>query len=175
MQERFWRVRYSTRHSVFLFLTALSKDLLAKSRFASDISLIENCFDKTTKLSFRNADEPQFVRFGTTRDTDPSLKIRSGQLRLLGYSSPFSWFDFLVDGDIFLSSDVASFFEPSLQCIVKAINEHSAASTTKISVSYYEWFQVLKLTLIVNFPRWRFGCEQLVVHQTQVYLRIQRD
>lgn len=88
--------------------------LLGQSRFECDLPLIEKCFDRTTKLSFRNASEPQFIRFGTTRDTDPSLKIRSGQLKLLG-------------------SDVAVFFEPSLQCIVKAINEQSAASGTKIS------------------------------------------
>lgn len=88
--------------------------LLGNSRFESDIPLIEKCFDQKTKLSFRNDNEPQFIRFGTTRDTDPSLGIRSGQLRLLG-------------------SDVASFFEPSFQCIVKAINEQRAASPTIIS------------------------------------------
>ncbi|KAF8802605.1 hypothetical protein BYT27DRAFT_7260908 [Phlegmacium glaucopus] len=90
--------------------------LLGKSRFAVDIPLIEKCFDKVTKLSFRNAEEPQFVRFGTTRDTDANLKIRSGQLRLLG-------------------SDVASFFDPSFQCIVKAINEQKAASATNCKIS----------------------------------------
>jgi hypothetical protein len=66
------------------FLMSFSKGLLGNSRFESDIPLIEKCFDQKTKLSFRNDNEPQFIRFGTTRDTDPSLGIRSGQLRLLG-------------------------------------------------------------------------------------------
>ncbi|KAF8815528.1 hypothetical protein BYT27DRAFT_7249056 [Phlegmacium glaucopus] len=85
------------------FVTKRARHFLAGTHlstfFAADIiPLIEKCFDKVTKLSFRNADELQFVRFGTTRDTEASLKIRSGQLKLLG-------------------SDVASFFDPSFQCI----------------------------------------------------------
>ncbi|KAF8802608.1 hypothetical protein BYT27DRAFT_7196548 [Phlegmacium glaucopus] len=88
--------------------------LLGQSRFSGDIPHIEKCFDKTTKLRFRNADEPQYIKFGTIRDKDPSLNIRSGQLKLLG-------------------SDVASFFEPSVQCIVESIKEQREASVTEIS------------------------------------------
>ena len=132
-------------HSTFFFFLTRRKGLLGKSRFAGDIPLIEKCFDKTTKLSFRNAEEPQFIRFGTTRDTEPSLKIRSGQLRLLGCVPTFLFFvgsTCVVEG-YFSRSDLASFFEPSLQCIVKAINEQSASSSTKISVSLDELFQIL--------------------------------
>ena len=61
--------------------------LLGQSRFSGDIPDIARRFDKTTKLRFRNADEPQYIKFGTIRDKDPQLNIRSGQLKLLGYAS----------------------------------------------------------------------------------------
>jgi hypothetical protein len=41
-------------------------------------------FDKSTKLRFRNPDEPSYIKFGGVRDKDPSVGIRSGQLKLLG-------------------------------------------------------------------------------------------
>jgi hypothetical protein len=62
-----------------------SLGLLGQSRFLGDIPHIVKCFDKTTKLRFRNADEPQYIKFGGIRDKDPKLNIRSGQLKLLGY------------------------------------------------------------------------------------------
>ena len=61
-----------------------SLGLLGQSRFSGDIPHIVKCFDKTTKLRFKNADEPQYIKFGTIRDKDPKLNIRSGQLKLLG-------------------------------------------------------------------------------------------
>ncbi|KDR69801.1 hypothetical protein GALMADRAFT_145198 [Galerina marginata CBS 339.88] len=90
------------------------QNLLNGSRFLADVPYITRCFDKTTKLRFRNAEESQYIKFGTLRDKDPKLNIRSGQLKLNG-------------------SDVASFFEPSVQCIVKSIEEQSDASQTKIA------------------------------------------
>ena len=39
---------------------------LAGSDFLDDLDHIVRCFDKTTKLRFRSADEPQFVKFGST-------------------------------------------------------------------------------------------------------------
>ena len=57
---------------------------LAESDFLEDLSHIVKCFDKTTKLRFRNADEPQFVKFGSTRDNDEDCNIRYGQLKLEG-------------------------------------------------------------------------------------------
>jgi hypothetical protein len=59
-------------------------DYLAGSLFADDIELIMCCFDKTTKLQFRDAEEPQYVKFGTTRNNYPSHNIRFAQLELLG-------------------------------------------------------------------------------------------
>ena len=55
----------------------------SKSLLGTSVPYIEQCFDKTTKST---ACRPtQFVRFGSARDNNPNLKIRSGQLiRLLG-------------------------------------------------------------------------------------------
>ncbi|KAG5633528.1 hypothetical protein DXG03_007235, partial [Asterophora parasitica] len=58
--------------------------LLNDSKFAEDVDHITNCFDKTTKLRFRNSSEPQYVKFGGARDKNLALGIRSGQLRLDG-------------------------------------------------------------------------------------------
>ena len=43
---------------------------LAESDFLDDLDHIITYFDKTTKLRFRNAVKPQFVRFGATRDNE---------------------------------------------------------------------------------------------------------
>ena len=45
---------------------------------------IAECFDSSTKLRFRNPDDPQYIRFGGVRDKDLAFGIRSGQLRLEG-------------------------------------------------------------------------------------------
>ena len=57
---------------------------LAESDFLEDLGHIVSCFDKTTKLRFRSADEPQFVKFGSTRDNDEDCNIRYGQLKMTG-------------------------------------------------------------------------------------------
>ncbi|KAF9465190.1 hypothetical protein BDZ94DRAFT_414257 [Collybia nuda] len=88
--------------------------LLQGTRFSGDVEHITNCFDKTTKLTFRNPSDSQFIKFGTVRDKDIKLNIRSGQLKVPGV-------------------DVADFFEPSISCIVRAIMEQSRASVKVIS------------------------------------------
>uniref|UniRef100_A0A8H7Y427 Uncharacterized protein n=1 Tax=Psilocybe cubensis TaxID=181762 RepID=A0A8H7Y427_PSICU len=57
---------------------------LEESDFIDDLDHIVRCFDKTTKPRFRNAEEPQYIKFGSTRDNDPECNIRLGQLRLAG-------------------------------------------------------------------------------------------
>lgn len=57
---------------------------LQGTRFVEDVDHIAQCFDKSTKLRFRNLDEPQYIKFGTARDKDPKLDIRSGQMRISG-------------------------------------------------------------------------------------------
>ncbi|KAF9552654.1 hypothetical protein CPC08DRAFT_265608 [Agrocybe pediades] len=101
-----------------IFVTRKAEEFLETflkgSRFVDDIPLIKKCFDKTTKLRFRKEDEAQYIKFGTLKDRDPKLNIRSGQLKLLG-------------------TDVASFFEPSVKCIIESIEQQCAASKTPIA------------------------------------------
>ncbi|KAF8805180.1 hypothetical protein BYT27DRAFT_7192857 [Phlegmacium glaucopus] len=78
------------------------ENFLADSPFLDDLDHIAHCFDKTTKLRFKEAEKPIYVKFGSLRDNDESHNIRFGQLKLMG-------------------SDVASFFQPSVDCIVKAV------------------------------------------------------
>ena len=72
------------------FIETALKAFLADSPYIDDIEHITRCFDKTTKPRFRNASEPQYVRFGSVRDNDASVNIRSGQLKLQG-SVKFSY------------------------------------------------------------------------------------
>ena len=59
---------------------------LADSRYGSPdmVQQMKDEFDKTTKLRFRDANDPQYIKFGTVRDKDPQYDIRSGQLKLAG-------------------------------------------------------------------------------------------
>ena len=59
---------------------------LANSRYGSPdmVQQMKEIFDKTTKLRFRDADDPQYIKFGTVRDKDPGYDIRSGQMKLAG-------------------------------------------------------------------------------------------
>ncbi|KIJ92018.1 hypothetical protein K443DRAFT_13940 [Laccaria amethystina LaAM-08-1] len=93
------------------------EDLLRGSRFFKEVDLITKRFDNKTKLGFRDMDPPHFLQFTSVREFDPKLNIRSGQLKLMG-------------------SDVASFFEPSVACIVKAVAQQRAASETNISTVF---------------------------------------
>ncbi|KAH7929514.1 hypothetical protein BV22DRAFT_1080689 [Leucogyrophana mollusca] len=71
-------------------------------------------FDKTTKLRFRNAEDPSYIKFGTVRDKDPKCDIRSGQLKLQG-------------------QEVATLFEPSVQGILEAIEQQRKVAQIPIS------------------------------------------
>jgi len=90
-------------------------DYLEGSEFLADLNHVVCCFDKTTTLRFRNSREPQYIKFGGARDNDPNCNIRFGQLKLLG-------------------SDVAKFFEPSVECIVKGVLDQCKVAHKPISV-----------------------------------------
>ncbi|KAG9312272.1 hypothetical protein JVU11DRAFT_7575 [Chiua virens] len=85
---------------------AFLKSKLANSSYGSPdiVEQMKEIFDQTTKLRFRDADDPQYIRFGTVRDKDPQYDIRSGQLKLAG-------------------ADVATFFEPSVEAIAEAFEK----------------------------------------------------
>ena len=71
---------YNHHHALTLIIVGF----LAESDFLEDLDHIVRCFDKTTKLRFRSVDEPQFVKFGSTRDNDGDCNIRYGQLKMTG-------------------------------------------------------------------------------------------
>ncbi|PPR01388.1 hypothetical protein CVT24_006226 [Panaeolus cyanescens] len=102
--------------SVFVSIHArlYLEQYLAESKFIDDLDHIVRQFDKTTKLRFRDDKEQQYVQFGSARDTEQQYNIRFGQLKLQG-------------------SDVAAFFEPSIECIKKAVLEQKTSSHKPIS------------------------------------------
>lgn len=57
---------------------------LTASRFLRDLEQIAHSFDRTTKLRFKSTEEIQYIKFGSVRDTDLDVGIRSGQLKLPG-------------------------------------------------------------------------------------------
>ncbi|THU76073.1 hypothetical protein K435DRAFT_974584 [Dendrothele bispora CBS 962.96] len=90
---------------------------LADSRFLEDIDHICECFDKTTKLTFKNTNEPAFIRFGRARDRDLDVGIKSGQMKLSG-------------------EVVAKFFEPSIHSIMNAVIEQQKSSANNVDVVF---------------------------------------
>jgi hypothetical protein len=106
---------------------------LKGSSFVDDLDHITSCFDKTTKLRFSKPDDPQYIKFGSTRDNDIPRNVRFGQLKLDGYVAPeLSWKStHPLTGT---RSDVASFFQPSIDCVIQAIQEQIKHSPATISV-----------------------------------------
>ncbi|KAH6918429.1 hypothetical protein BKA70DRAFT_1087615 [Coprinopsis sp. MPI-PUGE-AT-0042] len=92
--------------AVFVSINArlFLEKFLEESDFMDDLDHIVRCFDKTTKTRFSDDSQPQYVKFGSTRDNDANCNIRFGQLKMDG-------------------KDVASFFEPSVNCVVDAVKE----------------------------------------------------
>jgi len=79
-------------------------NLLTDSEYHTDLDHIVRCFDKTTKIRFSDDQHPQYIKFGSTRDTDLHCNIRFGQLKLQG-------------------SDVARFFKPAVNSIIDTVRE----------------------------------------------------
>lgn len=105
--------------SVFVTRAATKylEELLHDTRFMEDVPFISDKFDKSAKLAFRDPNDPQYIKFGSARDRDPDLGIRAGQLRL--------------DGDV-----IARFFEPSIQCVIEAVQEQRRLSSKRVSTVY---------------------------------------
>ncbi|KAJ2912877.1 hypothetical protein MD484_g7539, partial [Candolleomyces efflorescens] len=91
----------------------LHTDYLKDSEYYEELENIVRCFDKSTKIRFNNDQQPQYIRFGGTRDNDHAYNIRYGQLKLSG-------------------TDVASFFEPSVRCITDSVLKMMSATRKPI-------------------------------------------
>ncbi len=90
---------------------------LSDSEFIDDLDHIIRRFDTTTKIRFRNPDDPQYIKFGSTRDNDRDHNIRFGQLKVAG-------------------NKVAEFFTPSVRCIVNAVVAQTRLKRSNITVCY---------------------------------------
>ncbi|KAF8160149.1 hypothetical protein K438DRAFT_1921672 [Mycena galopus ATCC 62051] len=99
------------------------KAKLEGSKYADDVDHIRECFDKTTKLRFRNTDKWSYIKFGRHSDKDEALNISSGQMKL--------------------SSDVvAGFYKPSLDGILLAVTNQCSMSSSVLLVGGFaasEW------------------------------------
>jgi hypothetical protein len=51
---------------------------------AEDVDSMTDCFDKSAKLSFKDPRQISLIKFGSARDTDESVGIKFGQLKLQG-------------------------------------------------------------------------------------------
>ncbi|KAF9783709.1 hypothetical protein BJ322DRAFT_1066702 [Thelephora terrestris] len=83
------------------------KDRLKNSRFDSEdiVSHITQCFDETTKRLFKSSDDINYIQFGSPFETEPSLGIQRGKMKLSG-------------------TEVAAFFEESIKGMIHAIESH---------------------------------------------------
>ncbi|KZP28411.1 hypothetical protein FIBSPDRAFT_927551 [Athelia psychrophila] len=126
---------------------AFLSEKLARSKYGSpeDVANMTSCFDKTTKLRFRNPAEPSYIKFGEVRDRDPAVGIRSGQLKLPG-------------------TEVAALFEPSLQSIIEAIDKIRNNACKPISAVF--------LVGMFAASDWLFS--QLQAHLTQQGITLSR-
>lgn len=115
---------------------------MSGSKFHSDIPEMKRLFDRATKCAFRGGTDPQYIRFGTARDRDPKLRITAGKLRL----EAFVYIPSILILSILILSipykrsrldrkDVASFFEPSIKCIIDAVLAQCRTAHKHISVS----------------------------------------
>ncbi|TFK20835.1 hypothetical protein FA15DRAFT_707737 [Coprinopsis marcescibilis] len=101
-----------------IFVTARGRDhfkkLLAGTRFSDEIDSLIEAFDRGAKVGFRKEDETYAIRFTSARENEPDLGIRSGQIKVPG-------------------AIIATFFQPSVDCIVKAAKEQISSSKYKIT------------------------------------------
>jgi len=113
-------------------------EFLAGSQFVDDLDHISDCFDRTTKPRFRNSLDPQYVKFGSARDNDLDYGIRFGQLKLTRYAHVSVTFA-TTQSQLFnlRSTDIAGFFQPSIDCVVQAVEDQRNSAKEKTSVSIF--------------------------------------
>uniref|UniRef100_A0A8H7Y9N2 Protein kinase domain-containing protein n=1 Tax=Psilocybe cubensis TaxID=181762 RepID=A0A8H7Y9N2_PSICU len=113
----FEEITQPLRHlSGSIFVTSLAKTFfqrtLSDSKFKDRADIVLQSFERTTKFRFSNPGEPEYLTIGGAKDNDKKRHIKRGQLRLQG-------------------ADVASFFEPSIKCIVDSVKEQRKTSREK--------------------------------------------
>ncbi|KAG1864473.1 hypothetical protein C8R48DRAFT_601941 [Suillus tomentosus] len=107
-----------------VFVTRRAHDFLQEklsgSHFGTPdiVQQMTDIFDRTTKVRFRNPEDPSYIKFGTLYDKDPQHDIRNGQLKLSG-------------------QDVAKLFEPSISSIIEAFETQRKAAGTPITFVFF--------------------------------------
>ena len=111
-----------------------SSDMLKDSPFIDELDHIIHCFDKTTKMRFKNKDGSQYIKFGSPRDNDAGLNIRAGAIKLEGSAKGFSLV--VNESQCLLTprSDVADFFNPSVVRIIQAVLDQRSTARNNIIV-----------------------------------------
>ncbi|KAJ3524264.1 hypothetical protein NMY22_g11074 [Coprinellus aureogranulatus] len=87
--------------------------LLSGTRFSEDVDAIVNCFDEHTKHRFASEVEDYHIQFGADSASELALNIWEGQLTLPG-------------------REIAKCFEPSITCIINAIQAQIVAARAEI-------------------------------------------
>lgn len=108
--------------------------MLKDSPFIDELDHIIHCFDKTTKMRFKNKDGSQYIKFGSPRDNDAGLNIRAGAIKLEGSAKGFSLV--VNESQCLLTprSDVADFFNPSVVRIIQAVLDQRSTARNNIIV-----------------------------------------
>ncbi|KAM5545534.1 hypothetical protein V8D89_000572 [Ganoderma adspersum] len=96
------------------------KEHLVFSDFANeeDIKSMLDHFDESAKPVFKDEKESSYIKFGSTKDNDPAVNIRRGQLMLSG-------------------SDMVSFFKPALESILNAIQAQQDGASSTLPMAFF--------------------------------------
>ncbi|GJE90679.1 HSP70 family protein [Phanerochaete sordida] len=95
------------------------KAKLRNSRYGNDEDLMTmmESFEKSTKPTFKDPADRSFIKFGSMRDRDPDVGIRSGQLTLEGV-------------------DVAGFFQASIDGIADAVRQQLKLASETVNIAF---------------------------------------
>ncbi|KAM6497397.1 hypothetical protein JOM56_007870 [Amanita muscaria] len=101
-----------------IFVTCRAKEYLKRksnARSQDEIEALSSTFDKVNKCTFNGPNTPCYVRVQSRglKYNDPEFDIQSGRTKIVG-------------------TQVASFFEPALQDIIRLINRQRSVSTVTI-------------------------------------------
>ena len=108
--------------------------MLKDSPFIDELDHIIHCFDKTTKMRFKNKDGSQYIKFGSPRDNDAGLNVRAGAIKLEGSAKEFLSSSTNINVFLISRSDVADFFNPSVVRIIQAVLEQRSTARNNIIV-----------------------------------------
>lgn len=95
------------------------KKKLQDSRYGNDmdINAMLDSFERHTKPTFKESSHRSYIKFGSMRDTDMAVGIRSGQLALE-------------------ARDVTRCFQPSLDGILQAIKAQHASASASVGIAF---------------------------------------